>query len=183
MSGRSKLLVACLIAALLGAVAVMAAGRFGRQEQGTPLKVGALVPDFTLTDLDSRAIGPQQWRGKVVVLAFWASWCPACRSEMPSLEELHRQLAPVGKVVGINGGEPIARVKAFMAEMNLTFPVALDVRGEVHSLYRVTQYPVTFVVDPQGRLVARHVGARDWSKPETVAQLRLLATAQAEGEP
>ena len=72
-------------------------------------------------------ISLQRLRGKVVILTFWATWCPACRSELPSLDDVNRRLARQGVVVlGINGGEPASRVKAFMVKENLDFPVVMD---------------------------------------------------------
>jgi peroxiredoxin len=159
----------------------------GRRDKSLPegvIKIGAPAPNFTLQDLEGRSISLQSLRGKVVILTFWATWCPACRTELPSLDALNRRLARRGAVVlGINGGEPIARVKSFMAKGNLDFPVVMDESGDIHDLYQVRQYPTTFVIDRQGRLVDRHIGLRDWNAPEHFQALRTLIGNAPEERP
>lgn len=184
MFHRSRFLVWSLVLLLACAIGALAAGRLGRQKPVADLEIGAPVPDFALKNLENRVVSLQQWRGKVVALTFWASWCPACRSEMPSLEALHNRLEGEGVVVlGVNGGEPVEKVRAFLSEMQLTFPVVVDPKGEVHDLYGVRQYPVTFILDREGRLVGRHLGARDWSSPPVIDYFRSLAGNRTEGMP
>lgn len=153
----------------------LAAGRREKPDQVEDVKIGAEVPNFVLKDVNGKTIALRQLRGNPVVLTFWASWCPACRAELPSLEALHARMARQGVVVlGVNGGEPLERVTALMANLHLTFPVAMDVSGEVHALYRVTQYPVTFIIDRDGLLIERRVGSRDWNSPQVVHMLKSL---------
>ena len=79
--------------------------------------------------------------------------------------------------------KPASRVKAFMVKENLDFPVVMDESGDIHALYQVRQYPTTFIIDRQGRLLDRHVGLRDWSAPEVIEALRSLPGNALEGKP
>ena len=153
----------------------LSAGRRDKSASDGVIEIGAPAPDFTLRDLEGGDFSLKSLRGKVVVLTFWATWCPACRSELPSLNALNRRLARHEVVVlGINGGESAARVKAFMVKENLDFPVVIDESGDIHALYQVRQYPTTFIIDRQGRLSDRHIGLRDWNAPDVVEALRSL---------
>lgn len=167
---------------LLCFTVVLAGGRRDKQNQGQELGIGLEAPSFELKNQAGDVTTLRQYRGQVVVMTFWATWCPACRSEMPSLEALHERMAGQGVVVlGINGGESPEKVKAFMATSNLSFPVLMDVEGQVHARYRVRQYPVTFIVDPEGRVVERYLGLRDWNAPDVVQTLgSLLGTDRSE---
>jgi peroxiredoxin len=159
-------------------------GRRDANSRVEDLGVGLPAPDFTLKDLEGNDITLHEYRGRVVVLSFWATWCPACRAEMPSLEALHRRMAEQGVVVlGVNGGEPVERVRDFMTNLRLSFPVAMDTDGRIHARYHIRQYPVTFIIDRKGRLVERHLGLRDWNAPEVVETLRTLAEKGLEGKP
>ena len=178
-----------IFALMLGIVLLCCSISFGagRRDKSSPesvVKIGAPAPDFTLRDLEGESISLQSLRGKVVILTFWATWCPACRSELPSLDAVNRRLSPQGVVVlGINGGEPTARVKSFMVKENLYFPVVMDESGDVHALYQIRQYPTTFIIDRQGRLVDRHIGLRDWNALEDVQALRSLTGKPLEEKP
>lgn len=150
---------------------------------GTP-QIGRPAPDFTLPGTDGIPVSLSGLRGKVVVLVFWASWCPACREELPALAGLHRRMAGQGvMVLGINGGESAARVKDFMNKTDLDLPVILDASGDVHGLYQVRQYPTTFIIDRRGQIAERHIGLRDWNAPEVAETLRALAGNGAEVRP
>lgn len=159
----------------------------GRRDKSPPdgvIQIGSPAPNFTLRDLEGRALSLQSMRGKVVILTFWATWCPACRSELPSLNETNRRLARQGVVVlGINGGETTARVKSFMVKESLDFPVVMDESGDIHALYQVRQYPTTFIIDRQGLLVDRHIGLRDWNAPKEREALRSLIGNALEEKP
>ena len=110
-------------------------------------------------------------RGKVVVLTFWATWCVPCRTELPLLETLHREIGP-GElaVVAVNARERATAVREYAQELGLTFALVLDPRGEIQRLYGVVGVPTTFLIARDGRAVARAIGPRDW----TTAQFREL---------
>lgn len=177
---RSLLLAVGML--LLCFTVVLAGGRRDRQSQGQELGIGLEAPNFKLKNQAGEVTTLRQYRGQVVILAFWATWCPACRSEMPSLQALHERMAGQGVVVlGINGGEAPEKVKAFMAASELSFPVLMDADGQVHARYRIRQYPVTFIIDREGRVVERYLGLRDWNAPDVVQTLgSLMGTDRSE---
>jgi len=132
-------------------------------------------PNFTGSTRDAQNVSLTELRGKVVVMNFWASWCLDCRPEMPQLERLHRELAGRGlAVVGINAREDKEAVGRFAADLGLTFPLVLDPRGQINTLYGVIGLPTTFVVARNGRAVAFAVGPRDWASPQARALIEAL---------
>ena len=132
-------------------------------------------PDFTGHTADARQLSLGGLRGKVVLVNFWATWCRECRSEMPVLQSLHRELAARGLViVGINAREDARAVARYAEELGLTFPLVLDPAGKINDLYGVIGLPTTFVVARDGRAVAFAVGPRAWGSPPARELLDLL---------
>lgn len=128
------------------------------------VEAGALAPDFSLKTLDGRTVTLSQFRGKVVFLNFWASWCPPCRAEMPSMERLNEVFA--GKdfvMLAVNVEQDRGAVQAFLDDHPHAFSVLLDPQAKAQNLYQVYRFPETFLIDRQGRIVERYLGARDWS--------------------
>lgn len=113
-------------------------------------RVGAFAPDFTLPALeDGRPLRLSDFRGRAVVINFWATWCPPCRVEMPALQQAQRDMPDV-VVLGVNQQESADIVSRFMREQGLDFPIALDTAGEVNRVYRVRALPTTCFVDRSG---------------------------------
>jgi len=132
-------------------------------------------PDFSGRTQDARQISMAELRGKVVVVNFWATWCLDCRPEMPALERLHRELAGRGlAIVGVNAREDGSKVARYATDLGLTFPLVLDPRGEINTLYGVVGLPATFVVARDGRAVAFAIGPREWAGPEGRALIEAL---------
>jgi peroxiredoxin len=99
------------------------------------------------------------YKGKVVLLNFWATWCPPCRQEMPTLQKHYTDYEAQGLVVvGVEAGEPKAEVQDFVTEQHLTFPVLPDEKTTVTDMYRVSALPTTFVIDREGVIVRQHRG-------------------------
>lgn len=133
------------------------------------------APEFSLASPEGKTIGLAQLRGKVVFLNFWATWCPPCRLEMPSMERLHQEFKDHGlAILAIDVGESRKQVARFMREFRLSFPALLDVNSEVSARYRVQGLPTTVLIDRRGRSVGAAVGARDWASPEGRALIRSL---------
>ena len=142
-----------------------------------PYRVGTTIPHFGGVTLDAHPLALSDLRGKVALLNFWASWCVDCRSEMPVLQGLHRELAARGlAVIGINAREEKHVVARYAAELALTFPIVLDPAGKNTSQYGVVGIPTTVLVGRDGRAVGFAVGPRDWgSRPARELIERLLA--------
>ncbi|MBC7224636.1 MAG: redoxin domain-containing protein [Anaerolineae bacterium] len=121
--------------------------------------VGAQAPDFLLWDLEGNEVSLSRLRGHPVVLNFWASWCPPCRMEVPDLAAAYQAYKDQGVVfVGVNFLEDADRVREFVEWAEITFPVVLDLKGEVVSTYQVRALPSTFFIDKDGTIVQRYVG-------------------------
>ena len=135
----------------------------GVQEYATPIE----AIDFTLKDLDNKRISLKSYRGKVVMLNFWATWCTPCRLEMPSMEKLHRQFKDKGFVVlAVAAGEKAEGVTAFVKEYHITFSTLLDTDQGVAEDYKVWALPTTYFINAEGKIIGRVNGSRDWSAKE-----------------
>jgi peroxiredoxin len=116
--------------------------------------------DFTLADLRGKSWTLSELRGKVVVVNFWATWCPPCRKEMPDLEALYNRFKGEGFVVLAVSDEDAAKVRPFIAERQVTYPILLDPGRKVNDLFQVEGIPKTFVYDRDGKLVAQSIDMR-----------------------
>jgi len=125
--------------------------------------------DFTLTDIEGRPWTLSALRGKVVLVNFWATWCPPCRKEMPDLEALYNQFRDRGFVILAISEEDAAKVKPFIAQRSITYPILLDPGGTVNRLFVVESIPKSFVYDRNGRLVAESIDMR--SRKQFLAML------------
>ena len=139
-----------------------------------PLKVGKDAPDFALTDLDEKPIRLSEFRGKVVFLNFWATWCKPCREEMPSMEVLHKNFAKDGLVVlavSIDRVTTTKDIPPFIKSMNLSFPVLVDSWGKTDMPYKRMGVPETFIMDQQGVIREIVIGPRDWTRVDSLTVL------------
>ena len=116
--------------------------------------------DFTLADLGGKAWTLKELRGKVVVLNFWATWCPPCRKEMPDLEKLYQQFKEQGLEILAISDEDSGKVKPFIAQHKVTYPILLDPGRKVNELFQIEGIPKTFVYDRNGKLVAQSIDMR-----------------------
>lgn len=144
-----------------------------------PIAVGSTAPDFTATDLDGDPVQLADLRGEVVLLNIWATWCPPCREEMPSMQTLHEELAPRGlQIVAVSVDAPIGLsdrsgnrggdVARFAEEMGLTFPIWHDPEGGIQRIYRTTGVPESFVIDRNGVIVKKVIGETRWDSEANV---------------
>jgi peroxiredoxin len=140
------------------------------------------APDFNLKTLDGKSLQLSALKGKVVLLDFWATWCPPCRAEMPSMETLYQAYQEQGFVILAVSSDVqwAAVVQPFMAQYRLSFPSLLDTTGRVHALYGVRSIPTSYLLDRHGRVVSREIGARNWANAEARA---LVASLLNESEP
>ena len=133
------------------------------------------APDFSIEDIDGAVHTLSAYRGKVVIVNFWATWCPPCREEMPSMERAWQKLRHEDIVMlAINVGEDEDSVFEFTASYPVEFPLLLDPESAVIGNWPVRGLPTTFVIDPQGKIVYRAIGGRDWSTPGVLQKIRAL---------
>jgi thiol-disulfide isomerase/thioredoxin len=127
------------------------------------------APNFTLSTVDGQQVSLEQYRGKVVFLNFWATWCIPCREEMPALEQLHQTYqAQDLAILSIDLKESADQVKAFFLKHSLSFPALLDQNGSVFRDYLVAGMPTTYLIGRDGTMLARGVGGRDWTRAEAI---------------
>ena len=121
------------------------------------------APEFTLPNPTGKKVALKDFRGKLILLNFWATWCAPCREEMPSIERLYLRFKDKGFViVGVNVKDSRKDALSFLKELKITFPIALDPDGQVGLLYGAWGLPVTYLVDPTGTALARAWGPADW---------------------
>jgi peroxiredoxin len=131
----------------------------GEAQTSQVLLVGETAPNFTLTALDGQPTSLSDYSGKVVLVNFWATWCPSCIAEMPDYEQIFQQKKPEFMVLGVNLQESGEHVQQYSTGLGLTFPVLLDSDGNVTTRqYQVTGMPGSFIVDRDGQVFYRHVG-------------------------
>ncbi|MEK6710930.1 MAG: TlpA disulfide reductase family protein [Nitrospinota bacterium] len=158
-----------------------------QEEEGPIVALGAPAPDFTFPSLAGPPISLSGHRGKVVLVNIWATWCPPCIDELPSLQNLYAKMKEKGapfEILAVDidalGAEP---VKKFVDRFKLTFPIPLDPRGKIKKLYRTSGVPETFVVDPAGKIVEKVVGPRKWDSPEVIAFIEQILRNAAQAGP
>lgn len=132
--------------------------------------------EFDLRDLEGGRVRLKDHRGKLVFLNFWATWCPPCRAEMPSMESLYRRLGNRGfEILAVDLQESREQVQEYVQENAFNFPVLLDETGRVGAMYGVRNIPTTYLIDPQGAVLARSIGGREWDSEEVTGLLREIA--------
>jgi len=139
------------------------------------------APHFSLTMLDGGKKGLKDYRGKVVLLHFWATWCVACRHEMPQIEQLWQRYRDDGLVVlGVNvDRDNLVGVQDFVHERNLSFPVVLDPDGVVRNTYEIRAFPTSYLIGRDGKIIGRIIGERGWSGD---AAIQLIQSLLSKGE-
>ncbi len=153
----------------LAAALWLAAACFGCAERPEPPRPGAPAPPLELLDLNGDRHILEDYRGEVVVVNFWATWCPPCVDEMPSLQHLEDTLGSRGlRVLAVSVDERLSDVPAFVAEHRLRFLVLHDLGKRVSRRWSVFQFPETWIVRRDGTLASHIVGARDWAAPESL---------------
>jgi len=137
----------------------------------TRIEPPVAAPDFSLTDMDGATHRLSDYRGKVVLVNFWATWCPPCRKEMPSMERLYQRFRERPfMVLAINQWETVDHVFSYTGDLNVfpTFPILFDSESRVSADFGVRGLPTSFIVDAGGHIVYKAVGGREFDHPEVV---------------
>ena len=138
-----------------------------------PNQLGRIAPGFSIND-GEHAVDLQGLRGHVVVLNFWATWCAPCIQELPSLEELQRQLPQV-KVVAVATAEEASEYRAFLQRRPVPLLTVFDAAQTSNTQYGTFRFPETYIIDKSGVIRRKFIGPQDWTSPEIVDSLRKLA--------
>lgn len=135
----------------------------------------APAPDFATTDAEGRKVTLESYAGKVVILNFWATWCPPCRLEMPSMEKLYQDFEDDGlEIVAVNFMESPKVVAEFVREEGLTYPILMDRQGRIAESYGVRRLPETVIIGRNGNLLGKTTGYKDWYKQDVRALVAAL---------
>ncbi|HEY8852198.1 MAG TPA: TlpA disulfide reductase family protein [Gemmatimonadaceae bacterium] len=183
MTVRKQLAIGCAVLAIVAAIAY-GATRYLRKEL-FPVELGTKAPDFKALTLDSipREKRLADYRGQVLMINVWATWCLPCRVEMPSIEALNKAYAPKGlKIVAVSIDDPgtDSTIRAFVKQYGLTSEVLHDAQGRISDSYDITGYPETFIVGRDGIIRKKLMSASDWNSPEARALVDRLLSEESE---
>lgn len=183
-TGKGTLLKALFLGALIaGGVCILFVLQSQNYSPQAPVQptasVGRPAPDFTLPNLSKEMVSLADFKGKVVLLNIWATWCPPCVEEMPSMQRLYQTLKAEGlEILAVSidtdGADAVA---PFMEEHKLSFPALTDTRGLMKRLYRPTGVPESHIIDRNGNVVDKVIGPRDWASPDVLRYFRDLLKA------
>ena len=174
---KSKILLIFLVIVGVGIIVLLQTKDSSFNLSGRPrLGKGVSAPDFALPDLDGKTVNLADYKGKVVLLNIWATWCPPCVEEMPSMEKLHQKLKDedfkiLAVSIDVSGAKAVI---PFMKKHKLSFSVLTDTEGAIKSLYQTTGVPESFIIDKQGIIVEKVIGPRDWAAPSTISSFQNL---------
>jgi len=173
--GKAKrgTLVAAVVVAAAGVAAFLVAHRASRLGG---IKVGQPAPPFTVPSFPSGQVSLHDRRGRVVLVNFWATWCPPCVDESPSLEKFGELMRNQGvEVLGISVDQDPAALQKFIDQFHLTFTIGRDPNQELAHRYGTFQYPETYILDREGRVAEKIIGPIDWQDPRIIAFVEDLA--------
>jgi peroxiredoxin len=147
----------------------------------TPLDVGSRAPDYTVRTLNGEPVALSRFQGEVVLLNVWATWCAPCVKEMPALQRLHQALSADGlRIVAVSvddvplGGTDHAAINDFIQRFGLTFTVLHDPSGKIQRVYQTKGLPSTYLIDREGRIRGKVLGAAAWDEPHYADEIRRL---------
>lgn len=143
----------------------------------TPLPNKPEAPEFLLRDMNEKIKELDDYRGKPIIINFWATWCPPCRDELPSMNRAWKKIKDEGiQMLAINIGEDEEAISSFTKNYPIDFTILLDESSEEISNWSIRGLPTTFVLDPQGHVIYRAVGGREWDNKKILDMVRALKT-------
>ncbi len=141
--------------------------------------VGKRAPDFVLMDMNEKPVSLSSLRGNVVLITFWATWCPPCRSEMPSLNRLYKEYANKGlSVLAVSTDRSASYVRDFLGKHPVDFPVLMDSDSKVSKQFRVFSMPTSFLLDKNGTILQRFLGEEEWDSAPIKGRVRAVLGIQ-----
>jgi cytochrome c biogenesis protein CcmG/thiol:disulfide interchange protein DsbE len=156
---KTNLVKATAIIFILGAAAYYGV----RQHEARPVAIGDTAPDFSVPALPSGSVDLKSYRGQIVVLNLWATWCPPCVEETPSLVQFAEKMKAHGVVVlGISVDEDSNALQNFVQENHISYPIGRDPDRSLSARYGTSQFPETYILDRRGRVAEKVIGATDW---------------------
>lgn len=168
---KSERIIQALIVVCLGLLVWVIAGVY----QERVVVAGDSAPSFSVTTDDGRTISPSNFGGKLLVVHFWATWCPPCVTETPSLNEFQKQFASAGVVVlGISVDQNAKAYRNFLERMKITFATARDPEAKIASDYGTYQYPETYIINRDGKVLEKVISNADWMDPERQNLIRSM---------
>ncbi len=135
----------------------------------TGIDAGMVAPDFKLKNLAGDEVSLKDYRGKKVMLNFWATWCPPCKEEMPAMERFYNEKSKDVEILAVNL-DPQNNVKSFVKGNNLTFPILLDQEGSTQQTYSIISIPTTFIIDEQGLILKKHIGSMTYDQMQELTK-------------
>jgi cytochrome c biogenesis protein CcmG/thiol:disulfide interchange protein DsbE len=138
-----------------------------------PRMIGSAAPDFTIQDSD-RTVSLHDFRGKTVVLNFWASWCEPCLEETPSLIQMQKLMGPKVVLLGVDIRDTDEGYHQFLTRYHVDFLTVRDAKDKSADLYGTTGQPETFIIDADGKIRRKLVGPTNWTSPEMIEYLKTL---------
>lgn len=145
------------------------------EEPKGPAVEGEAAPSVSFKDRFGSQFSLSDFRGKVVLINFWATWCPPCRDEMPSMESLQRQMDQSQfAILALTVDDSWDAVNQFMTQNGFTIPVYSDFNRRIATLYGTSKFPETYILDKQGKVAMKVIGPTDWTAPDMVTYLRKL---------
>ena len=161
-----------------GAMAILVFFAMPSYRQGEPSIAGRTAPDFPL-EMNGRQIHLSDLRGKVVILDFWASWCPPCVEEANSLNALQEKIeSQGGTILGVSQDEDPDAYQKFLIEHGVNFPTYRDPEKKVPTAYGTVMIPEAYMISKDGKIARKVVGPQDWTSPELVSSVETLLHSQ-----
>jgi len=179
MTRKSNLVKLFLLVLIVGVALRLALHQSGPQ----PVRIGETAPDFVLPALGSGSISLRDYRGQVVLVNFWATWCPPCVEETPGLEKFAEEVRKQGvTVLSVSVDTDVAALQHFVTDHHLSFLIARDPNRAVASRYGTAQFPETYILDREGRVAEKIIGPADWEDSRILTFVQELARGGASGK-